>query len=265
MESTRAAKKLLVVANMSAGKSTLINALIGYRLNKVKTTVCTSRICRIYNKTHKEGGIIYYNGTTYSYSPWIESVSSDSFTCAAIHFNSLLSNSNICVIDTPGYNNVDNPDHRKTTENIIRSNNYDGILYVANAQYMGTSDEAELLEFIKRNSQTPVVFAINQLDRMKPSEDSIDDMLNDFKKHLKSLKFLNPTVVPVSAKAALFFKLGNTLLDEDDSVDYDIFKRKFSKDYYDFQLLSNNEKSNSILEATGINQLETIIKNILKS
>ena len=43
-------KKVLVVANVSAGKSTLINALVGYRLNRMKTTACTNKIVHICNK-----------------------------------------------------------------------------------------------------------------------------------------------------------------------------------------------------------------------
>lgn len=42
-------KKILVVANVSAGKSTLINALVGYRLNRIKTTACTDKLVYILN------------------------------------------------------------------------------------------------------------------------------------------------------------------------------------------------------------------------
>ena len=37
-------KRILVVANVNAGKSTLINALVGYRLNRTKTTACTDKL-----------------------------------------------------------------------------------------------------------------------------------------------------------------------------------------------------------------------------
>ena len=261
----RKPKKLLVVANMSAGKSTLINALIGYRLNRVKTTVCTSRICSVYNNKYNVKGIFTYDMTKrqYAYLPEIESTSSDHFTEAGLLFNSTLNDNPLCIIDTPGYNNVNHPEHRKATENFIKSQNYDAILYVADGRYLGTTDEEILLNYIHRNSRKPIIFAINQLDRMKSSEDAIDKMLVDFRKHLKNLNFARSTLVPISAKAALFFKIGKTLLDEDDNADYDNLAMKFSRDYYDFQQLSGIIKSTNLLEATGIRYLETIIKQKL--
>lgn len=261
--SKRKPKKLLVVANMSAGKSTLINALVGYRLNRIRTTVCTSRICSLYNNRYNKEGIITYSDQS-SFFPEIESTSSDIFTNASLRFNSSLNDSAICVIDTPGYNNVDHPEHRKTTEDIIKSNHYDAILYVANCQYIGTTDEAMLLEFIRSQTKKNVIFAINQMDKMKPSEDSIQKMVSDFRTHLKRMKFSNPMIVPVSAKAALMFKLGKGMLDEEDSVDYDEFSEKFGKDYYDLQNLGGGTKSANPLDATGIKQLETIINHILQ-
>ena len=256
-------KRLLVVANMSAGKSTLINALVGYRLNRTKTTVCTNRICWLYNNRYNKDGIITHSDQS-SFFPKIESTSSDYFTRASLRFNSSLNNSAFCLIDTPGYNNVDHPEHRKTTEDIIKSNHYDAVLYVANCQYIGTTDEAQLLTFIRNKTQKPVIFVINQLDKMKQSEDSIPKMICDFRTHLKHLKFNNPMVVPVSAKAALLFKLGKTMLDEEDNFDYDELSKKFGKDYYDLQNLGGGTKSANSIDATGIKQLETIINHILQ-
>ena len=44
-----------MVANVSAGKSTLINALVGYRLNRIKTTACTDKLVYIHNKCSNDG------------------------------------------------------------------------------------------------------------------------------------------------------------------------------------------------------------------
>lgn len=256
-------KRLLVVANMSAGKSTLINALVGYRLNRAKTTVCTNRICKLYNNQFNKEGIFVYSNGGFSFFPEVESTNSDHFTHASLCFNSSLNESALCLIDTPGYNNVDHPEHRKTTENIIKSNDYHAIVYVANCQYMGTTDEALLLDLIRNQTTKPIIFVINQLDRMKPSEDSIKEMIGDFRTHLKRMKFNDPLIVPVSAKAALLFKLDKTLFDEEDCVDYDSFSNKFSNNYYDLQSIGSGKNSSNLLDASGINQLETTINQIL--
>lgn len=48
-------KHVLIVATMSAGKSTLVNALVGHKINQVRSTACTSIVHRIYNKPTHEG------------------------------------------------------------------------------------------------------------------------------------------------------------------------------------------------------------------
>ena len=89
-------------------------------------------------------------------------------------------------------------------------------------------------------------------------------MIGDFRTHLKRMKFNNPMIIPVSAKAALMFKLGKDMLDEEDRVEYDKFSKKFGKDYYDLQNLGGGTKSANPLDATGFHQLETIINHILQ-
>ena len=82
-------KQVLVVANVSAGKSTLINALVGYRLNKTRTTACTNKLCYIYNKPVEDGVLSCNNRREYYYSNNIESVSSDFADKISLKFNSL--------------------------------------------------------------------------------------------------------------------------------------------------------------------------------
>jgi len=61
-------KTILVVATMTAGKSTLINALMGCRINKVETTACTNRLHFLYNKPKVDGVVLKRKGTSYQYS-----------------------------------------------------------------------------------------------------------------------------------------------------------------------------------------------------
>ena len=67
-------KKVLVVANVSAGKSTLINALAGYRLNKAKTTACTNRLSYLFNKPQPDGISVYADDKTLVYNEQVESM-----------------------------------------------------------------------------------------------------------------------------------------------------------------------------------------------
>ena len=44
-------RRVIVTANMSAGKSTLINALIGKPLARTSQEVCTGNVCYLFNKS----------------------------------------------------------------------------------------------------------------------------------------------------------------------------------------------------------------------
>ena len=47
--------RVIVTANMSAGKSTLLNALIGKKVNKTQNDACTAEIHNIVNKPYEDG------------------------------------------------------------------------------------------------------------------------------------------------------------------------------------------------------------------
>jgi len=230
-------QKVLVVANVSAGKSTLINALVGYPLNKVRTTACTNKLVMLHNKRETDGITISKNTNDcyrYDYYNSIEQVDSNMFVEAAFPFNSSLSSKSICFIDTPGVNNVEDTHHRTITEETIRRNDYNAVIYVSNAQYFGTTDERALLEYLYENVRKPIVFVLNQLDKFKPKEDSIDKMLANYNSLLNSIGFKHPIIIPVSAQAALLFKIDNTKLDEDELFEKELLQKKFEKDYYNF-------------------------------
>ena len=257
-------KNILVVANVSAGKSTLINALVGYRLNKMRTTACTSRLCYIYNKPVDDGALAHnYIRNEFSYTNNIESVTSDTSDRISLKFNSTLYNEKVCLIDTPGINNIENSTHRKITEDAIKSNIYDAIIYISNCQYFGTTDERRFLEFLKKHSKRPIIFVLNQLDRFKQKEDSISKMLHNYYNDLLQIGFENPKVLPISAYSALLFKLPNHSLDEDDLYEKEMFELKFKKEYYNMQSYNTSaKKDTSLLGCSGINYLEEIISQI---
>ena len=255
-------KRVLVVATMTAGKSTLINALVGYRINKVKTTVCTSKLCYIYNKPCEDGIIIGAGENKFTHSTNIEFSNSDSFVSAALHFNSTLSGEHICFIDTPGANYSNDTTHGDITHNAIKKNDYDIVLFVANSQYFATSDENKLLDFTIQHTRKPIIFTLNQLDRFKQQDDSIEEMVDNFKDMLVK-KGVAPIIIPMSAQAALLMKLGRKKLDEDATFELEMLEKRFSWNYYNLEsyVNSNWDKTRSSgLSRTGINLLEKIIK-----
>jgi small GTP-binding protein len=263
-----ALKKILVVANVSAGKSTLINAIVGHNLNKTATNACTEKLCYIYNKPHEDGLIIKNRKTgQYVYDTNIERYVSDEAESVGLFFESTqLKGKKICLIDTPGFNDARNPERRSITEKAIRGNNYDALIYVANAAYMGRDDEQLLLKTIVKNTERPIIFVMNSLDKFKPAEDSIKDSIKHYHDDIQKLGLRKPMIVPLSARIALLKKLETqNLLDEEEMFELEKGKIKFLKEYYDLPKYVQSSQipfSGKLIGRTGMSFLEKIISEI---
>ena len=260
-------KKILVVATVSAGKSTLINALVGYKLNKVKSIACTNQLCHIVNKQMPDGVTMKErNAGNYSYSECFDKISSDNYSEIAFPFDSQALNSKkVCFIDTPGYNNAsaDGDLHKQITGNAIKENDYDIMLYIANANYMGRQDEQEFLKFIIKHTQKPILFVMNKLDSFHPSDDSIEESVRRYNADLTKLGISHSRIFPISAEAALLMKQEKRgTLSEDEQWYLDSYKKKFSKSFYDLPKYANfscDWHEDSLLDRTGITLLENDI------
>lgn len=261
-------KRVLVVANVSAGKSTLINALIGRKINKTATNACTKELCYILGKPRKDGITIKTrkNGI-YQYDNFIGRYSSNEALLIGLHFPfDPLQGKKICFIDTPGFNDVRNPERGAITEKAICGNDYDVLLYVANAAYMGRDDEQHLLETIVQNTKKPIVFVMNGLDKYKPSEDSISESVAKYHGDISKLGKDYPIIIPVSARAAFLARMEKlNLLNEDELFELKQVKDIFTKEYYDLPKYSHNAQpktTSDMLGRTGINLLEYVISRI---
>lgn len=253
--------KILVVATVSAGKSTLINALTGHTFNRVMTGACTSRNCRIWNKRVPDGiTIAYSDHLGYDSNP--DSHSSDETSEIAFNFNSFLRKSRICLIDTPGVNNSFDVKHGSITSEAIESGDYDYILFISNGQYNGTCDERRLLELLRSKAKAPVLFVLNQLDRFSWKEDDIMKMINDYRRELQSIGFKSPKVFPISAQFAYLLRREDSL-DEDEQFELELMRKRFGKKYYDLQSYVAAPSKNE-LEKSGIIFLEKEILKLLK-
>ena len=259
-------KKILVVATMSAGKSTLINSIVGHRICKTATTACTNQLCYIYNKPIEDGITIKESDGRLMYDYDMNFKKSDSVKEIGLHFKSSLVDSSICLIDTPGTNYSDAPKHGEITRNAIKSNDYDAIIFVVNSTNFNTDDEADLRNFTICNSKKPIIFVLNKLDCFNPEDDSIQNIVDNLYEVLKESKVKQSMVVPMSAQYALLLKIVSNCLSKQEQIQLDRLTSLFQYDYYNLPKYCKNQQysngSNNEIDKTGITILENIIKNI---
>ena len=261
-------KKVLVVATMSAGKSTLINALIGNKINKVASTVCTNKIRLVYNKQSDEGVMLECTGPRYVYTNNHKIAQHDSVENACVYFQSILADERLCLIDTPGVNFNGDYSHGEMTRNAVKANDYDILLFVSNGTQFLTNDEATFLEYVIKNCKKNIIFCLNQSDRFNSDDDSIYETLNIWKTTLIKSGVKKPNIVTISAQWALLLRLEKQKLEmtKSEQTELRYMKDDIREKFYHVEQYCttevDEELSDGLLIHTGILNLESVIKAI---
>lgn len=242
----RPIRKFIVTANMSAGKSTLINALIGKSLTRTSQEVCTSNICYLFNKPYEDNNIHLQN-TTFTYNAnedELSNISWDSQTNISSYFRVIDNNENrICIIDTPGVNSTLNRKHREISCEILKNEQYEKVIYILNANKLGTDEEIAHIKWISKNIlKEKVIFVLNKLDSFNINNDNILDSIKGVEKDLVSLGFKNPIICPMSAYFALLIKmkLNGDKMTDDEIDEYYFYNKKFKRPAYDLSKYYKN-------------------------
>lgn len=257
-------KRVLVVATMTAGKSTVINALVGNKINKVASTVCTSKIRLVYNKHSNEGALLECSGQRYIYTENHKIAQHDSVENVGVNFQSILSQERICLIDTPGVNYSGDITHGQMTRNAVVANNYDILLFVSNATQFMTNDDAQILEYVIKNCKKKIVFCLNKCDSFDPDDDSINETLTIWRTILTKKKISEPNMVTISALGALLLRLEkqSVQLTKSEQIQLKSIKRDLTDSFYHLEQYCSNEVQNNsedFLKHTGILNLETLL------
>ena len=222
--------QITVVATMSSGKSTLINALLGTELLPSEVKSCTAKITKIKNVPGKKSfDAIGYDKFEKRINciknvdlNMLEHLNQDE----QIHRVSIegeipfIRNKqiNVTIVDTPGPNNSLNETHKLHTMELIKSNDSlkPLILYILNASQLGVDDDHHLLHAIAtqmeksgKDSKDRFIFVLNKADEFDPEKrETIEEAIQYVKEHLEKIDIPNPKIYPVSAKAAkLIMKL----------------------------------------------------------
>lgn len=243
--------RFLVVALMSAGKSTLINSLAGKNVSLSRNTSCTGKIHTIISKPYEDGFVSEFDHTLFLNADnqhlMNDNVDNQSNIYVGTYFNGALGGKRFTISDTPGINSAENPEHKQITYDAISQRNYDVLIVVLNIAQLGTESEEELLKHINKNApKTNVIFVLNKCDELSDDED-VSEIIDRHKAFLRTIGFVNPQIYPVSSYSAYLYRkqqLGQELSETED-LDYWYLKKRFKRmnlsDYYGCRNLSASE------------------------
>lgn len=219
--STNRVYPTLVLSTVSSGKSTLINALIGEDILPSMNQACTARAIAILDNDMRSDYIMHTVGKDGNYIKTenvkksdLISINNDKKIKEILVEGEIKgiknSKKSLLIIDTPGANNSMDISHEKITKKLMTKYSEGLILYVINAQQLGTYDDKKFLSFvskkIQKNENFKIIFAINKMDLLDPRKEEPVEFIHNCKNYIVGFGIENPIIVPVSANGALLFK-----------------------------------------------------------
>ena len=175
---------LVVVGEFNAGKTALINALLGLPLLKEGVTPTTTQIN------------ILRHGEAESRTPLDGTTSVVKVPAEVL--------ANLSIVDTPGTNAIIREHERVTTEFVPRS---DLVLFTTSADRPFTESERVFLERI-RDWGKKVVVILNKIDILQDQGD-LEEVRTYVSENARVLLGVLPDIFPVSARDALQAKQGD--------------------------------------------------------
>lgn len=236
--------EVCVVATMSAGKSTLINALLEKNLMPSKQEACTAIITRIkdstkegnswkakiYDKTDKE--ISTDNDLTYDAMNRLNS--DEKVSRIEVEGNIPFVSAkdiSLILIDTPGPNNSRDPEHKKVQSEFLSESSKALVLYIMEGTF-GSDDDNSLLQRVAdsmnvggKQSKDRFIFVVNKMDNRRKEDGDTKDTLKRIEGYLKKHGIDNPNLFPVAALPALNIRL----ISKKEEVDEDTLDETYTK------------------------------------
>ena len=225
-----------IVATMSSGKSTLINAMLGRDLLPAGNEATTATITRIYHDDSVTDG--QFRGRRFDASNELldESENLDLATMRAWNKDPETSlvelhgpiqvargggHARLVLTDTPGPNNGSDEAHGVTTMRYIQDTTRNPlILYVLNATQRGITDDSRLLKLVAqtiaqggRQASDRFIFVLNKMDALDDEAgDDVAGMLARTRQYLQEHGIHNPQIFPVSAYASRLIRFPEEVL-----------------------------------------------------
>lgn len=263
-----------VVATVSSGKSTLLNAILHEDLLPARNQPTTAVVAKIYNDkskhefrvsaTDRDGNFICDDivGTP----EILDKLNSNKEVSDLKLFGNIpnIKEYGLRVVfsDTPGPNNSGDDTHKQHTYKLIGQIYKPMILYVLNAGQPQVTDDKNLLNDIAQEmkksgiqSKDRFIFVLNKVDELNTQKGENAYMaIKNLREYLKTFDIDNPKIFPISAylsKVARLKQNRKSLLSDDENDFLDTKGKRFieneERHLYKFAPLSNEGKQ--ILDA----------------
>lgn len=249
-----------VIATMSSGKSTFLNAVFGEEILPEKNEACTAKALTVINVPgvrdtkayiHKQDGKKY--AVDLFYPNTVAKINLDENITDVLIVKDISSIQNtdrsVVFVDTPGINNSNDIRHFERTKEILDQLKKGVIVYLMNATQLATNDDELLLQMvinhIKNNSDVKVIFVLNKIDMLDEDRESILDIINTAKQYIKEHGLEDIKVFPLSALSAKTFRLklnGKNMTKAE--------QRHMDQAYYEYQVLGKSMMQYVDLERT---------------
>lgn len=219
--------EIAVVATMSSGKSTLINAMLGTELLPARNEATTATIARIHDEDDEKvfHGIVYDkddNEIISRESLTLENMNQfndDPNTARIEIYGNIVGISSqslkLVLTDTPGPNNSRTDEHKNHTYRLIKDSKYKPmVLYILNGTQLETNDDNSLLTDIAnamrdggRQASDRFIFVLNKADEFDTDNEDVQKYINKTKDYLEKHGIQNPKVFPCSSYVAKLIRL----------------------------------------------------------
>lgn len=237
--------EIAVVATMSSGKSTLINAMLGKEILPSGNAAATARIARIHDddnatdfsaKSYDREGKLLSECNKLSLED-MNKLNSNSDTDRIEIFGNIegVSSQNLKLVltDTPGPDNSETTTHREHTERLLNADYKPMILYVFDTNGVKKDSDADFLDNVSnamksggRQAKDRFIFVLNKADLIGHEHDiNVQNVIKSMKGYLENHQIKNAKIFLCNSFLAKIIRqyLGNQKLtdDEEDSLEHE--------------------------------------------